>query len=141
MYEVTLAVDTSIYAAGDLISNPILIPGTSLSKPLLLQSIVLNDRAGQSAAMSFFLSLANTSHGTINSAPSASVSVIENDFAWFSIATGDYIDLGDASIAVKTGLGIICPPGPLYIGAINGAGTPTYAASTNLRLRLGLLPL
>lgn len=141
MYEVTLVVDTSIYAAGDLLANSVLIPGTTLSKPLLLQSIVLNDRAGQSAAMSFFLSTALTSHGTINAAPSGTVSAIENDFAWFSIATTDYIDLGDASIAHKSGLGIICPPGPLYVGAINGAGTPTYTATTNLRLRLNLLPL
>lgn len=143
--DVTLTLDTLIYAAGDVLSDTATITnalrvngGTGI-----LQSIAVIDQDDQKAQLKIFLLGETASLGTKNAAPSISdADALKLLGAPIVIETIDYTDLGGVSIAGKDNLGkivkAIAGSRNLFISVLNGSGTPTYTAS-GIKLRLGFL--
>lgn len=142
---VTLVCDTSILADGDIISNPVEMPGAiaSLGKRALLQSVSVLDEDDQGVAMDLVFLRSNVSLGTLNAAPSITDANAREIQARVRIAAGDFIDFGGSRHAVLGNLGIMLEPASgtsMFVGAITRGGTPTYTAS-GLRLQVGILHL
>lgn len=140
--DVTLSLDTSAYASGDLLADTQNFTGVRVAGGrALLQSVTVIDEDDQGAAFTLFFLSANNSLGTENSAPSISDANARDILGWVDVFTSDYKDLGGVRVAsVKPiGLELKAASGStnLYVAAVNGTGTPTYSAA-GLRLKLGL---
>lgn len=141
---VTPTLDTSQYASGDLlfdsvaVLNAVRVNGGNA----LLASVTIIDKADQKAAFTLLFANASTDFGTLNSAPDPDDTEAATVIGFIKIETTDYVDLGGASVACKTGIWLSLKAGAattsLYIAGINGTGTPTYAAS-DLVIQLGFL--
>jgi hypothetical protein len=144
LFPVTLSVDTSAYASGDVLADTQVL--TSLFRVSdgtgILQSIQVIDQDDQKQAIDFYYLSANNSLGTENSAPSISDANAVEIVGPFSIAVADYKDLGGVSVAKITGIGqpIMAATGTSngYIAAVLNSGTPTYTAS-GIKLRIGVM--
>lgn len=143
--DVTLTLDTSIYASGDVLSSTATITdavrvngGTGI-----LQSVTLIDQDDQKAQLKLFIFDTNVSLGTLNAAPTISdanaLSIIGTPI---SFEVSDYTDLGGVSVAGKENIGKIVKSASgsrnLFVAALNGTGTPTFTAA-GIKLRLGFL--
>lgn len=143
--DVTLTLDTSIYASGDVLSSTATITdavrvngGTGI-----LQSVTLIDQDDQKAQLKLFIFDTNVSLGTLNAAPTISdanaLSIIGTPI---SFEVSDYTDLGGVSVAGKENIGKIVKSTSgtrnLFVAALNGTGTPTFTAA-GIKLRLGFL--
>lgn len=143
LIEVTLSLDTSPYASGELLADTQVV--TSAIKltdgKAKLQSILLIDEDDQGAALDLYFLSANNTFGTENSAPSISDASARDILCRIPIATGDYYDLGGVRVADLSGLNRIIKAASgttsIYVAAVNGSGTPTYTAS-GLKLRIGI---
>lgn len=142
--DVTLSLDTAIYAADDLLANTQTVAsalrvndGTGR-----LQSILVIDEDDQGAAFDIYLLNANATLGTENAAPSITDANARNILGIVPIATADYKDLGGVRLAFKGNIGMTVKAATgtttLYVAVVNGAGTPTYTAA-GVRLRLGFI--
>lgn len=143
--DVTLTLDTSAYASGDLLADTTLVTGAvrAIDAPGVLQSVHLVDEDDQGAAMSIFFLDANVSMGTFNVAPSITDANARHILgAPISILTGDWFDLGGVRVAGHDAIGKVIKPAAgtsnIYVAVVNGAGTPTFTAS-GLKLRLGFV--
>ncbi len=144
LFPVTLSLDTSAYAAGDVLADTQIL--TSLFRISdgtgLLQTIQVIDQDDQKQAIDFYYLSSSTSLGTENSAPSISDANAIEIVGPFSVAAADYKDLGGVSVAKITGIGqpIIAASGTSngYIAAVCNSGTPTYT-SAGIKLRIGVL--
>lgn len=131
---VTLTLDTSAYASGDVLVVPQVISAVMSANAgtALLHSITLNDKDDQGQALDIVMMKTNVSIGTINAAVSISDTNADEILGIISFAAGDFIDLGGCRVATKTGIGLVCKSGAssqdLYVGAIS-RGTGTYTAS------------
>lgn len=139
--QVTLSLDTSAYASGDLLAEAQEVAGVSIASGgrVELVSMVVVDEDDQGAAFDVYLTSASTTWGSENSAPTISDAAARSLQACVEVATGDYNDLGGVKVAFKNNLGFICETSggtSLYVAVVNGAGTPTYTAS-GVRLNLG----
>lgn len=143
---VTLSLDTSAYASGDLLADTQEVPFAfdETDSAGILQSIEVIDKDDQGAAFDIYVLDANVSFGTENSTPSISDTNAESILPGMPIAvgTGDYKDLGGVKVA---GLSTLALPvksavqsRSIYIAVVNGSGTPTYTAS-GIVIRLGIL--
>lgn len=141
--DVTLSLDTSVYASGDVMADTQVVTnavrvadGTGV-----LQSILVLDEDDQGLAFDLIFIQDNVSLGTENAAPSITDAHARSILGLVSIASADFIDLGGARIATKTGLGLVVKPTSgtrnIYVAAIT-RGAPTHTAS-GVRLRLGFL--
>lgn len=78
--------------------------------------------------------------GTFNAAPAITDANARQIVGRVSIATGDYVDLGGARVATKTGLNLMMSAAAatkqLFLATITRGGTPTYTAA-GLKLKLG----
>lgn len=141
---ITPTCDTNAYASGDLIFDSTEITGAvrGLGGTAILQSVVLYDAADQKVAMTLVFANAATDFGTLNSAPDPDDTECLTVIGHVAIATTDYLDLGGASVACIRNLGLTMKAAAtttsLWVAAVNGTGTPTYAASS-LVLQIGLL--
>lgn len=144
VFDVTLSLDTSAYASGDLLADTQVL--TSLFRVSdgtgVLQSIQIIDQDDQKSAFDIYYLSANNTMGTENSAPSISDANATAVLGPFSITVADYKDLGGVSVAWISNIGqpISAGSGTAngYIAVVNGTGTPTYTAS-GIKLRLGVL--
>lgn len=141
---VTLSLDTSAYASGDLLADTQVITGAFLINDGkgFLNSILLVDEDDQGAALDIYFLDANVSLGSENSAPSVTDANARNILCRVQVSTGDYTDLGGVKIADLSGLNRFVKAASgsadLYVAVVNGTGTPTYTAS-GIRLRVGIL--
>lgn len=139
-YEVNLVVDTSAYTAGDVLSDRVAITldadGDAVSGTIT--GLTLLDKDDEGAELDLVVLDTDVSLGTINGAPNIDDTGGQSVVAIIPVATGDYEDLGAFKVARPSfdPIDFECAAGVLYIGAINGAGTPTYAAASNLRAKL-----
>lgn len=143
--DVTLTLDTSAYTAGDVLAATQVV---SNAVPVadgvtILQSIALTDINDQGAAFDLHFFSANQSLGAENGAPDIDDTEVLDYLGTVAIGTADWIDLGGAKVACIKNIGLTVKAASgtrdIYVGAVNGAGTPTYTAS-GLKLRLGFLP-
>lgn len=140
--DVAPVIDTSIYAAGDVLFDTVIaasaVPVAGGSS--VLRSVELLDEDDQGIALDlvFFDSLVPL--GTVNAAPNISDANARKALGCVSIATGDYIDLGGCRVATLRNIGLVLKAAAgatdLYVAAITRGGTPTYTAS-GLKLKLG----
>lgn len=141
--DVTLSLDTSAYADGDVLADTQTI--TSAFRVTdgtgVIQSLQVLDEDDQGMGMDIIFLDAANSLGTENSAPSITDANARNILGRVSVISGDYIDLGGVRHACKTGLGLVVKAlsgaNTLAVAAIS-RGTGTYTAS-GVRLRIGLL--
>lgn len=142
--DVTLSLDTSAYASGDLLADAQIVAACVRANDAMgvLQSVQVIDEDDQKAALTLYLASASNSWGTENSAPSISDANAREILGYVDVAVADYKDLGGVSIASKNNLGIVIKPGTgsddIWVAVVNGSGAPTYTAS-GLRLRLGFI--
>lgn len=139
---VTPVLDTAIYAADDLLFDTTAINLAAYQNGGLarLESIVMLDESAQAVAIDLLFLNAPASLGTFNAAFAASDVLLRSVIGRANIATGDYLDLGNATVAQKANLGIVMKAGAaaqtIWVAGITRAGTPTYAASS-LRFQFG----
>jgi len=144
LISVTLSLDTSAYASGDLLADTQAISNAVrvLGGQAVLQSIMVIDEDDVGAAFSIYILGANNTMGTENSAPSISDANARAIQAIVDIATTDYKDLGGVKVANIRGIGAVVEAASdskdLYVSVVNGTGTPTYTAS-GIKLVLGFL--
>lgn len=140
---VSFVTDTSAYASGDVVANPVKIPGAVLGHngSSILRSVVLIDAADQGVALNLVFSKDSTVFGTLNAGPDISdANVVAKVLGHVPLATTDYLDLGGSRVATKQDLSLVLTADSddaVYVGIVNGIGTPTFAADS-LTLRLGL---
>lgn len=141
---VTLSLDTSAYADGDVLADMQAVADCVRVEGgrAIIQSITVLDKSDQGTALDIFISPSSASLGTENSAPNISAANTEGMQYVCRIATSDYIDLGNARIATVKNIGLMVEAAAgtttLYIGAITRGGTPTYSAA-GIIIYLGML--
>jgi hypothetical protein len=142
--DVTLVVDTAIYAAGDVMSATQQMPAAAFDKnsPMMLQSLVAIDES-DNTGLSFdvFLLRANQSFGTFNNPPTLSDAGARDVLGKVSVLTADWKDLGGVKLVFYNNLGLPVLPETdtqnLYVATVVIAGTPTFATASDVRLRFG----
>jgi len=143
LVDVTLSLDTSIYASGDVMADTQVVTGAMriTDGTGTLATVVVFDEDDQGIAFDLVFFSANRSLGTENSAPNISDANARDILGIVSIAGGDFVDLGGVKIANKVNIGMpvraASGTADIYVGAIT-RGTPTYTAS-GVRLRLGFI--
>lgn len=141
--DVTLSLDTSQYAAGDLIADSQVVNGAlrvSDGTGLLI-CLTLIDKSIQQADLTVWILSGNVSFGSENAAPNISDANALNILGFVDIASSDYRNLGGVAVAfrqVSIHLAAASGTDDIYVAVVNGPGTPTYAAD-GLVLRLGIL--
>lgn len=142
--EVTLSLDTSAYASGDLLADTqAAASAVRLNAGYgVLHSVTVVDEDDNGAAFDIYFLSANNTFGSENSAPSISDASARDILGVLSVATTDYKDLGGVKIAFFSGINMIVKGASgstsIYVAVVNGSGTPTYTAS-GVRLRLGII--
>lgn len=146
MFEVTLSLDTNVYADGDVLANTQEIANVfnTPSESVILNSILMLDKDDQAGALDIVFLRSNTALGTENSALNISDSNAEEIIGIVPILAADYNDYINSQIVVKgpsdTGMGFVWSPdttSSLWIGAIS-RDTKTYTAS-GIMLKIGLI--
>ena len=140
--EADLTVDTSAYAAGDLIGAKlsITLPAWATGKRgFLIQSVSLQDLAKQSAAIDVLFFHADPSGTTFTD--NAALDVADADVASIAgfaqlLTYSNFNDNGYAQ-AGNLALPVVVDGSTLYACLVS-RGTPTYAAS-DLKLRVGIV--
>ena len=144
LFSVTPTLDTSAYAAGDVLFDRTVLTnffrkndGTGI-----LQSIQVIDGDDNGVAIDFYLQTTNQTLGTANAAPSISDANAAEILGPFSIAAADYKDLGGVKVGKISGLAqaikSVSGARTLYISAVVTSGTPTFTAA-GIVLRIGAL--
>lgn len=140
---VTLSLDTSVYAANDLLADAQEVAGVALATggEAELVSLLCVDEDDQGVAFDVYLSSVATTWGSENSAPTITDAVARSIQAIIPIASGDWKDLGGVKVAqprVAQNIGVVCtcPATSLYVAVVNGAGAPTFTAA-GVRLIFG----
>lgn len=141
LISVTLSLDTSAYASGDLIAEAQEVASALRASggQAELVSMMVIDEDDQGVAFDVFLTSASTTWGSENSAPSISDAAARSIQAIIPVATADYKDLGGVRVAQIKNIGAIVEGNAstsLYVAVVNGAGTPTFTAS-GVRLVFG----
>lgn len=141
-YEANLVVDTAIYASGDLLSDRVAITldaaAVAAGKPVsgTITGITVLDKDDEGALMDLVILDADVSLGTINAAPSISDTNAQQVVAIVPVSS--FYDLGGNRIGrpIFDPIDFESASGKLYIGAINGTGTPTYSTASDVRVKL-----
>lgn len=144
MPDLTLSLDTNAYASGDVLADTQAVTGAFRTSGgrAELQSLTVIDEDDQGVAFDVWFFGSNVSLGTENGAPDISDANAREVLGFVSVVTGDYKDLGGVKVACLRNLALPLQAAAgsrdLYVGLINGSGTPTFSAS-GLRLRLGIV--
>lgn len=144
LISVTLSLDTSAYASGDLLADAQAITGAALASgnPVELVSLLCIDEDDQKVAFDVYVTSSSATWGTENSAPSIADADARSIQAIIPIAAADWKDLGGVAVAqprLAQNIGVVCETSgstALYVAVVNGAGTPTFTAS-GVRLVFG----
>jgi len=149
VYSVTLSLDTSQYASGDVLAATQEIEDVFKTRnQVLLTSLLLLDKDDQAGALDILFLRSDTAIGTENAAFSPTDAIAAEILAVVEIAAADYYDMTNNQIVQKdlgdgAGMGMMLAPAPgaidygLYVAAVS-RDTKTYTAA-GLVLTLGLL--
>lgn len=136
LYTVTLSTDTAPYAAGDLLADSQVLTNITRANNStgVITSLLMIDKADQKVAMTIYFLSANVSMGSENAAPSISDPSSLEIIGMVDIATSDWKDLGGTAVARPSFQPFNIRPATgtrdVYIAAVNGSGTPTFAADS-----------
>ena len=142
----TVTVDTAAYTAQDNIGGLLTLTDAMLSEggTGLLQSLLVADASGQKPALEILIFNANPSSSTITD--QAAISIHADDVGKIirriSVSQGDYVNVGSKYYADLS-------PGSRLLQAASGSknlyaaivctGTPDFVASTDLKVKFGIL--
>lgn len=138
----TLSLDTSAYATGDVLAAPQELTGffRSVGGRARLRSIVLRDYDAQAQAIDLIFMNATGSLGAENSAFAPTDGVATTIIGVVSIVAADYISATNSHIASGE-VDILMEAGAattsIFVGAVVRSGTPTYTAA-GIDLALGV---
>lgn len=141
--DLTLSLDTGIYADGDVLAAAQELASAVRSNGAtgVLQSIYVIDKDDQGMAFDIVVADQTIALGTENSPVSISDADAAKILGIISISSGDYVDLVNSQAVTMSGLGLVLKPSgastSVYIGAIS-RGTGTYTAS-GIVLRFGIV--
>ena len=140
--DVTLSPTTAALSASEVIADTQELFGffREADRPGTIRSLCLIDSDDNKAAIDIYFLSANVSLGSENDTLAITDANAAEVLGFIAVSTGDYKDLGGASVAFKQTIMPVRPNSGgvhLYVGAVNGAGTPTYTA-TGLKLRIGV---
>lgn len=144
--EVTLSLDTSQYADGDVLAATQEIEDVfTAGQPLMLYSLYLLDKDDQAQGMIIYLMRSDVDVGTENSAIAITDAEADEILTEITIESGDYIDHTDWQTVRKKpsddGMGVVLKTDAgksLWI-AVESDGTGTYTAN-GITLKLGFVP-
>jgi hypothetical protein len=142
--DVTLVVDTAIYASGDVLAITAPVSGALRDNdtPMILQTVTMIDEGDQGVAMDVYFLDANVSFGALNAAAAPTDTAVRSVMAKLPVAAADWKDLGGARVATYNNLNMPLKPAAggrdIYVVVVNGTGTPTFTAASDLKMRLGL---
>lgn len=134
LISVTLSLDTSAYASGDLIAEAQEVAGALRTSggAAKLVSLMVIDEDDQGVAIDVYLSSAATTWGSENSAPTISDAAARSIQAVIPVASADYKDLGGVKVANIKNIDCIVEGAAstsLYVAVVSNGSTPTYTAS------------
>ncbi len=144
LLEVTLTLDTSIYADGDVLADTQVVSNALrvVNGTALLESLVVLDEDDLGVGFDLLFFDANVSLGTENAVPSITDANMRSFLGRITISAGDYTDWGGVRTATMRSIGLLLKAATdtrdVYLAAVTRGGTPTYTAS-GIRLRLGVL--
>lgn len=140
----TTAVTAAAYSAGNAVggkrtlANAVRVSGGTG----ILQSVTLLDRANQKAAMTLFIFDADPSAATLTDKTAFVFSTDDlKVVAQVPINAGDYVTTNSKAFVTYGGLGIPvkAASGTTLYAALVTSGTPTFAATTDVQLEVGIL--
>jgi hypothetical protein len=143
VFALTPTLDTSAYGTGDVLFDRTICNGIFrvVDGTGVLQSIQVIDQDDNGVAIDFYIHTTDATLGTANSTPSISDANAVELLGPFSIATGDYKDLGGVKVGKISNIGqpikAVSGTDDLYISAVV-TGTPTFTAA-GIKLRIGVL--
>lgn len=142
--EVTLVIDTAIYASGDVLSSTVAIPDAASENfgTGIIHSVTLLDKDDEAGALDLVFLRTNVSLGTLNAAVSISDTNADEILGVVEIAASDYVDLVNSQIVTKTNLGIgfrtEATSQAIYVAAIS-RDTKTYTTASDITLKITIL--
>lgn len=140
--DVSLTLDTDAYADGDVLADTQEVASAVPAKGgrAIVESITVLDEDDQGQAFDLLFMEDDTSIGTENAALNIADASARKILGLVSIASGDYADLINSQMAIKTNVGLVVKAlstsRSLYVAAVS-RGTGTYTA-TGIRIRIGL---
>ena len=135
----TLVVTAGAYSANDGVGGPLVFTGVPEGR---LESVVITDRAAQNVKYVLVLSDAGprtpiADNDTFDVDDLDLPNIIPGGA--IHIETADRTALTDSSVSVAYNLAVpILPLEGMLYGLLFTTGTPTYAATTDVRIRLGI---
>lgn len=143
VFDATPTIQAATYDTGDVlfdvvtITNAMRVTGGKGE----LRSINLLDKSDSGAKITLVFFKITHSLGTINSAPSVSDADAADILGYVVIDTTDYLDVGGAKFATKTNVGLMLESNTgsrdIFVAGIV-TGTPTYASTSDIVLKLGI---
>lgn len=140
--DVTLTLDTNIYASGDVLSDTAEIASAVLSNGGIakLVSVTILDEDAQSGALDLVFLDSNVSLGTKNAAVDITDANARKVLGIIEVAAEDYVSLVGSTVASKTGINLMLKAAAaatsLYVSAIS-RDAKTYTAA-GIRLKIGI---
>lgn len=138
----TLAAEA--HSAGDLLfdSTEIANAVRVAAGTAIVQSITVVDKGDQKPEINLLFANAATDFGTLGAAPDPDDTEAATVIGVVNVPSGDYVDLGGASVATVSNVGLLLKAGAattsLYLAGI-AVGTPTPASTSDLVISIGLL--
>lgn len=149
LIDVTLTTDAEAHADNDVIAQSIEIPNAVAvtGGSAIIQSIMVLDEDDEAPTVELLFSQVNTAiTDDEGEAIGNNVSDLDATFRSFlgAVTVSNYSDLVDAQIGIKSNIGLVVKAASdsrsIYVHAINrSGGTYTPAATTDLKLRIGIV--
>lgn len=137
----TPTITAGAYSAGDAIGGKLTFSGCPENG--IIHGATLIDKAEQSAAIYLVLFDADFTAVSDNAAFSVTAGEQPNIIGVISFAAADYVDIGGDTVNTKMGLALpyelSSETGRVY-GQLFTTGTPTYGATSDLIVKLAVLP-
>lgn len=132
--------DTAAYATGELIGGKLSLAINKSNG--IIQTVVLTDAANQKVAMDVVFFVQDPSSTTFTD--QAALDIHDTDLKYIagriSIAAADYVSYADnAEATVNTQFAFQLTSGTTLYACLVSRGAPTYAAATDLQLRVTIL--
>jgi len=141
--EVILSLDTSAYAAGDVLADTQVMTAAFRANggTMILHNVQVFDLDDQAGALTLVFLRSNTSIGTENGAPSIADGDADEVIATVEVSSSAYVDFVNWQIAEVANIGKLIKAASdaddLYIAALSN-DTKTYTAA-GIVVRVGLL--
>jgi hypothetical protein len=135
--DVPLTIDTDAYTAGDVVGGLLAIPFTRVGGGGLLRRLMVIDDDNEKTELTVYVFDQQPSTIADDAAFAPTVADLKKLIGSVVAAAADYVTLGANAIAVKANIDmdISAPVGSIWAYVVC-TGTPTYAAETDLMLRL-----